>query len=49
MSKKVRLGLELEGNDAEKFEQYLNGPKTLTPFMKECVDDVATYCYPVKE
>jgi len=44
MSKKVRLGLELEGSDAEKFEQYLNQPKKITPFMKECVNDAIKYC-----
>ena len=49
MAKKVRLGVVLEGSDAVKFEHYLNEPKTLTPFMKECVQDVVKYCYPTKE
>lgn len=49
MSKLIRLGLALKGKEAKKFEDYLSGPKTITPFMQECMDDVVTHCYSQKE
>ena len=49
MSKLIRLGLALKGKEAKKFEEYLSGPKTITPFMQECMDDVVTHCYSQKE
>ena len=40
MAKPIKLGLTLEGEDAEYFEEYLANPPELPPNGKKLVDRV---------